>query len=167
MGGAQSRVNPSVEGKYLAVPDLHQFSTRAMPVDSGPLPCYIVRKSGQIRFYLRCLKDGRVYRKLIMYCKEKSNGNFRLYKKGDSRNPIGYIKKGDRAYRVYTGRTYCAKIGIQHLRYEKVTTMIITGHRDSEFVSRVRYGNIAKKFRVDCQEPCSLLQAFAFAVLCQ
>ena len=167
MGGAQSRVNPSVEGKYLAVPDLHQFCTRAMTVDSGPLPCFIVRKSGQIRFYLRCLKDGSVTQKLIMYCKQKSNGNFRIYKKGDSRHPIGYIKKGDRVYRVYCGRTYCAKIGIQHRRYEKVTSMIIIGHRDVEFVSRVRYQNITEKFRVDCEQPCSLLQAFAFAVLCQ
>ena len=164
MRGAQSAVNPLLEGKFIAVKDLHRFSTRAMSVDDGPLPCYVVRKKGRIRFYLRCLRNGRVHKKLVLYCKRKRNGNFRIYKSGVS-NPIGYIKRGQHAYRVYVGRKYCAKIKVHHGGYEKVTTMVI-GHRGVEFTSRVPYKTSMKKFRVDCVHPCSLLQAFAFAVLC-
>jgi len=167
MGAVQSTVNPSVEGRYLAVLDVHQFSTRSMPEDSGTLPCYIVSKSGQIGFYLRCLKNGRVRNKLIFYCKQKTNKNFRIYKPGFSTNPIGYIKKRHHAYRVYFGRTYCAKIVVQRQGTTIGTKMIIAGHQEFEF-SSVRRANRPKpkKIRVDCLHPCSLFQAFCFAVLC-
>ena len=166
MGGVQSRVNPSFEGRYLAVRDLNRFATRSIPVDCGPLPCYILRTSRQINFYLRCAKNGSVHEKLVMYCKEKTNGNFRVYKAGTSRHPIGYIKKKHQCYKVYTARNYCAKIRVQHERYEKVTTMVIGGHPGVEFVSRVRYESTSKKFRLDCENPMSLMQSFCFAVLC-
>lgn len=166
MRGAQSAVNPLLEeNKFIAVKDLHRFSTRAMSVDNGPLPCYVVRKKGRIRFYLRCLRNGRVRKKLIMHCKRKRNGNFRLYQPGVFSNPIGYIKRGKHSYRVYVGRKCCAKIKVHHGRYQKVTTMVI-GHGGVEFTSRVPYKTKMKKFRVDCVHPCSLLQAFAFAILC-
>lgn len=167
MGGASSTITPSVEGKYLAVPNLGQFSTRTIPSDYGRLPCYVARKSDRWMFYLRCLKEGRVRKKTLLYCKQKSNGNFRVYKPG-SRNPIGYIKKGtgNDAYRVYCGRQYCAKICVRQQRYQKITTMVIRG--GVQFESRVRYQILksSKTFRVDTVNPCNFIQSFAFAVLC-
>ena len=102
-----------------------------------------------------------------MYCKQKSNGNFRVYKAGDSRHPIGYLKKGPNGYRAYAGRTYCAKISIRR-RGKKITTkMVIAGHEEIGFASsRGAYKKTPKEFRVDCIQPCRLFQAFCFAVFC-
>ena len=72
-----------------------------------------------------------------MYSKEKSNGNFRVYKADTSRNPIGYIKKGRYSYKVLNqSRGYCAKIQVRRQMcgvYDKITTkMVISGHRLKE-----------------------------------
>lgn len=171
MGGAQSTINPSLE--WVAVRDLYRFFDQSIPVDC--LPCLLRKKRGQIRFYLRCLKKGRVKKKLLMYCKEKTNGNFRIYKAGTSRNPIGYIKKGRYSYKVLNqSRGYSAKIQVRRKIcgvYDKITTkMVIPGHRALVFVSsREQYANprTHKERRLDCLSPCSLLQAFCFGILAQ
>ena len=170
MGAAHSTINPSLE--WVVVRDLYRYFNQSIPVDS--FPCYLVRKKpGQIRFYLRCLKNGRVKKQLIMYCKEKSNGNFRVYKAG-SRSPIGYIKKGRYSYKVLDqSRGYCAKIQVRRQScgvYDKITTkMVISGHRLVFVSTRHAYAKPTthKERRLDCLAPCSLLQAFCFGILAQ
>lgn len=171
MAGAQSTIIPSRD--WVAVQGLDRCLDQSIPVDC--LPCYLLRKKpGQIRFYLRCLKKARVKKKMIMYCKQKTNGNFRIYKAGTSRNPIGYIKKGRYSYKVLNqSREYCAKIQVRRKvfpRYNKITTkMVIAGQRGMVFVSsREEYANPArthKERRLDCLAPASFLQAFAFGIV--
>ena len=166
MGGAQSTINPSFE--WVTVRSFDQ----SIPVDC--LRCYLVRKKpGQIRLYLWCLKKGRPKKKMIMWCKEKTNGNFRIYKAGTRRNPIGYIKKGRYSYKVLNqSREYSAKIQVRRKafpRYNKITTkMVIAGNREMAFVSsREEYANprTHKERTLDCLGPSSLLQAFCFGIL--
>ena len=171
MGAAHSTINPSLE--WVAVRDLCRYFNQSIPVDS--FPCYLVRKKpGQIRFYLRCLKKGRVKKELIMYSKQKRNGNFRLYKAGTSRNPIGYIKKGRYSYKVLNqSRGYSAKIQVRRQScgaYDKIITkMAISGHRLVFVSTRELYAQpptvTHKERRLDCLTPCSLLQTFCFGIL--
>ena len=69
----------------------------------------------------------------IMYSTQKTNKNFRIYRTGTNKNPIGYIKKKRNVYRLYCQKNkkdYGGGIGV----YKEGVQVHIPGHAMSRSV---------------------------------
>lgn len=67
--------------------------SNSKPVDEGPKVLTPEKQPTEVGD--RCLRNGRVSKKLIMHYKRKRNGNFRLYKSGVSNPRLDTSKGGN------------------------------------------------------------------------
>jgi len=190
MGVGQSKLCIEIKGnpkmKTIVIRDIFAVAVNRMPRGWGRFSFHLVWSREQISFYVRRADDQ--FEK-VMYAIRKPNGNFRIFKRLTTDNPIGYVKRTHGAYKLYAEKkrqSYRGKI----VRQNGATSIEIPGHdrfTSSDFVSPSRKpimtdhknvridsdGNLVwatyklrrNNFRLDCRYRFSWIQAFAFAVV--